>query len=293
MKKTIVLIGVLMMGVALFGCSKKAHKSNNETVMINGKTYDLSKECDEIIEDFLDDMYVERCPFEEGKRIRYRVDTEEWDNEQNLYVHETEFYELDRHGEYVQMDPKDFDKRIMMEMQSIMCNTLGYKKEEIFGFTMTHGLNAPDFQISTANGISLGSSEDDVENTGAYEFIDSIYEIIYLDGKLVNYSDYGNDADRIHKMDADEWNAERQKVYKYNCLRTDYIGVLYNIDDNGKVMYLLAESDAYSQINSGVKDTLIKFQYKVTDGKVSNISFTVIKQSESGKESYKNFIKNK
>lgn len=293
MKKTIVLIGVLMMGVALFGCSKKAHKSNNETVMINEKTYDLSKECDEIIEDFLDDMYVERCPFEEGKRIRYRVDTEEWDNEQSLYVHETEFYELDRHGEYVQMDPKDFDKRIMMEMQSIMCNTLEYKKEEIFGFTMTHGLNAPDFQISTANGISIGSSEDDVKNTGAYEFIDGIYEIIYLDGKLVDYSDYGNDADRIQKMDSDEWNAEIQSAYKYRCIQPEYRYSLNNKKDKEQVTYLLADADAISKISSWEIDTLLKFQYKVTDGKVSNISFTVIKQSELYKESYMNFIENK
>ena len=66
MKKIIVLISVLAMGLALFACGKKANKSNNESITINGKAYDLSKNCDEILDDLMEDMYIEGCPFEEG-----------------------------------------------------------------------------------------------------------------------------------------------------------------------------------------------------------------------------------
>lgn len=281
------------MGFTLMACGKKVEKLNNESIKINDKTYDLSKDCGQIIQDFLDDTYINNCPFEEGKRVRIEESLSEFDPELGIYVYNNEYYELDKYGEYVKTKPEDFDERIMMEMQSIMCNTLEYKKEEIFGFTMTHGLNAPDFQISTANGISLDSSEADVKNTGAYEIYDGTYELIYLDGKLVKYLDYSDDAERIRKMDSGEWNEEWPKVYKYRCIAKDYISVLNKVDDKGKVMYLLAESDAYSQINSGAKDTILKYQYKIIDGKVSSISFTIVKQSESGKEAYKNFVENK
>ena len=316
-KKILMIVMCNVMVIGSFGCNniKEAEKdesiqkttetltieteadeteTKNVTITINGTIYDLSKDFDEILEDFVDNTCLSGTFLEEEKMIRKEEKYEVFDSELGYYTTKYEYYELDNNDSYILTDPKDFDERVMMTLLNVYCNTLEFEMEEIVSLTIeNHKLNAPNLEIKTVNGIGLGSSEFDLEKVGAIKSYGNVFEIIYLDGELVDYSDYSKDVDRIQNLDSDEWNDELQNNYLYQCLQADYMHTFNNVDDEEKMTYLLAKADAFSQINSGEKGTMLQFDYKVSDGKVSSISFTITKQSNSGKTDYENFTESK
>lgn len=271
--------------------SVKDETSSNEEVSINGKKYDLSKDCDEILQELMNNMYISDCPFEKGKPIRKKGSVESFDKELGIYVYKNITYQLDKEGEYVETDAKDFDERIMMKMSWL--NKTSEKLEDVFQFSITsHELNAPNFEIMTPNGIGFGSTITDLENAGAYKKNDA-YAIMYLDGTLVNYTDYSEDVERIQKLNDTEWAQEMKNVYHYNLLATDYRNNFYTMEDKEQMMRLLAEADAYGKLASGEKNTMLMFIYELHNDQVVRISFSIYKQSEYDKEAYALFLKNK
>ena len=308
MKKIIILFSVLLMGIALVGCGEVSDnddnddnefsiKNSNEQVIIDGKTYDLSEDCDEILQELIEDMYIAECPFEEEQPIRKMESMEIYDAEKDIFIYNNQFYQLDKDDEYVETEPEDFDERIVMLLKDVGYNNIQREMKEIHTFTIVgHSLlNTPDFQMTTPNGLGIGSTTKELKNVDAYQstYSDEWYVIMYLDGELVNYSDYSADAERIQNLDVSEWKQELEDEYKYRNIEKEWINVFCEVEDKEMMMYILAESDVISQINSGEKDTLLVFQYHIEDGKVDNIAITVRKQSEGGKTHYKDFIENK
>lgn len=303
MKKIIILVSVLLMGLALAACGNDTGKSGkfgkggkvgNEEVRINGKIYDLSEDCDEIIQEFVDDMYVVNCPFEEGEPIRKQETVETYDEEQGIYVSEEITYQLDKNGEYVETDVEDLDERIMMRLW-VTCNTEEYKLEEVYAFEIaSHELNAPDFEIMTPNGIGIGSTVEELEDAGADKVSDLLggiaentYEMKYLDGELIDYSDYSEDVERIQKLDPYEWIQEWESDCRYSCLPNGYKDREFrDMEDKELMAKCLAEADVRAQLVTGEKDTLLTFRYEVSDGKVTDIKFNVAKQSKSDVDAY-------
>lgn len=299
MKKNLGLVGLFMMGLVLCACEKRddnGQASNTGAyVKINDKQYDLSKDCDEVLHEFIDDMYIANCPFEEEKEIRKIEYTEYFDEEQCIFVYEDEkYYQLDENGTYVEVEPEDFDDRVVLEAAEIRTNSLADQKIEdvhSFGLRAKTKFNSKDFRVVTSDGISIGDTVEKVKDAGGYER-QLGYTTIYIDGEFVDYEDYSKDAERIQKLDSEEWSQEFMSNYKYYCLNKEYRYAFNKLDDTELMMYLLAEAEAYSKIRSGVRDTMTKFVYHVTDGKVESIDFYVINQCKMDKENLDSFKEN-
>lgn len=298
-KKNLGLVGLFMMGLVLCACEKRddnGQASNTGAyVKINDKQYDLSKDCDEVLHEFIDDMYIANCPFEEEKEIRKIEYTEYFDEEQCIFVYEDEkYYQLDENGTYVEVEPEDFDDRVVLEAAEIRTNSLADQKIEdvhSFGLRAKTKFNSKDFRVVTSDGISIGDTVEKVKDAGGYER-QLGYTTIYIDGEFVDYEDYSKDAERIQKLDSEEWSQEFMSNYKYYCLNKEYRYAFNKLDDTELMMYLLAEAEAYSKIRSGVRDTMTKFVYHVTDGKVESIDFYVINQCKMDKENLDSFKEN-
>lgn len=303
MKKIIVLASILIMSLGLVACEKKEEEKRdidvmnegNEIVTINGKTYGLSKDCGEIMQEFVDDMYIEHCPFENEQPLRKVEAIKKYDEELGFdQIIGQKYFQLDKDGEYVEMEPEEFDERVyMMLVEHRYDNDIGSKGKigELCWFSIKTDtrFNNPDFEIFDPNGIGIGSTIGDLINAGAYidEYTDSsTCYIIYLDGELVKFSDYRRDVDRIRNMNSSTWKQEKEKEFKYAYLGLNFVPKNCN-------EYKLAESDAKSQLASGKKETMLIFTYYVEDGTIDEMSFTVMKQSEVLKEHYMNFDGNK
>lgn len=299
LKKNFGLAGLFMMGLVLCACEKRDDNGQTSNtganVKINDKQYDLSKDCDEVLQKFIDDMYIANCPFEEEKEIRKIEYTEYFDEEQCIFVYEDKkYYQLDENGTYVEVEPEDFDDRVVLEATEIGCNSLDRKIEDVhmFGLSAETNFNSKDFRVVTSDGISIGDTVEKVKDAGGYDLVKDSYTTIYIDGEFVDYEDYSKDAERIQKLDYEEWSQEIMSNYKYYCLPKDYMYSVNKLDDTEMVMYLLAEAEAYSKIRLGVRDTMTKFVYHVTDGKVESIDFYVINQSEMDKVNMDSFKEN-
>lgn len=301
MKKNLGLVGLFMMGLVLCACEKRddnGQASNTGAyVKINDKQYDLSKDCDEVLQEFIDDMYIANCPFEEEKEIRKSEYTKKYfDEEQGIFVYEDKkYYQLDENGTYVEVKPEDFDDRVVLEAAEIRCNSLADQKiEDVHRFCLSAEtkFNSKDFRVVTSDGISIGDTVEKVKDAGGYELVKDVYTTIYTDGEFVDYEDYSKDAERIQKLDSEEWSQEIMSNYTYYCLEKDYMDSFNKLDDTELVMYLLAEAEAYSKIDIGVRDTMVKFVYHINEGKVEKIVFYVINQSEWGKENFDSFKEN-
>lgn len=307
MKKVIILASVLMMGIAVFGCEKKGDKNgekqskksdieqadnNNEYVIINGKKYDLSKGCDEILQEFVDDMYIDNCGYEEEEPIR------KWEYDEEGQV---VYYELDKDGNYVETEQKDFDERIVMGLSNVLTESNAFGKvpiEDIYGFRMgnVRNLNRLDFQMITPSGVGIGSTTKELEDAGAGTFGQYRY-LIYLDGELVNYDDYVKDVERIQKLEDTQWAQEIENEYKYNCIDYSYRSKFNHAEEilsTKEMAYLLAAADGYAKIASGEKDTMLMFDFFENNDEIYRImGFKVVKTNEYWKKLYEDFINNK
>ena len=313
MKKAIILVSVMMMGLVLFGCGNKEDSNsdkeskkndNNEYVIINGKTYDLSKDGGEALQEFVDDMYIEKCNFEdEDQPIREMRSEEKYDKDTGVYIYENIYFQLDKDGNYVKTDQKDFDERVMMLLSSSM-NSSGIPGqssiEEICSFrleTMAN-LNRTDIEVIAPGGVGMGSTTKELENAGAYNHYSfrDYYRLIYLDGELVNFDDYIEDAERIQKLEDSEWTQEREKEYKYQGLAKEYISTFNKAEEilgTKGMAFMLAYSDATAKIASGEKETMLIFDFRVEDDKVYTMGIEVLRAHELWKKSYEEFVKNK
>lgn len=300
MKKNLGLVGLFMMGLVLCACEKRddnGQASNTGAyVKINDKQYDLSKDCDEVLQEFIDDMYIANCPFEEEKEIRKIEHTKYFDEEQCIFVYEDEkYYQLDENGTYVEVEPEDFDDRVVLEAAEIRTNSLADQKIEdvhMFCLSAKTKFNSKDFRVVTSDGISIGDTVEKVKDAGGYEHLKGSYTTIYIDGEFVDYEDYSKDAERIQKLDSEEWSQEFMSNYKYYCLNKEYRYAFNKLDDTELMMYFLAEAEADSKIHIGVRDTMVKFVYHINEGKVESIDFCVINQSEMDKINFDSFKEN-
>lgn len=311
-KKIIILVSIMLMIFTLVACGEESNgqggsgesggsggqgglgvlENKNEQIVINGKTYDLSKSCGEILQDLMDNAYIMDCSYDDREPIRKMEGVQIWDEELGIYLYEYHYYQLDENGEYVEMQQEDFDDRLVLRLYIKTGNTPQPEIDDLtsIGIGPHLPLNNSNLQVITPSGIQIGSTVEQLENAGGYKNMIQRYEMIYVDGKLVDIEDYREEAERIQQMDDEEWNQKKQSEYKYRCIEKEYYNTLNKVEEKERVMYLLARADAYSKLYTENKDAMIRFEYQDEDGKIINIGFTIIQKNDAGQRIYEEYL---